>query len=268
MNAWDRGTWRTNEYSPRSSAGVGDTKSAATFSGPAEGWIPFSLKLLSIYNNYMENMCENYEKAKVTRTLPNCTCRECNQLTEEVVKKTVEASKAYDECLQRVKTSLMKKKIYEEIMKGEHDTFLYKFSEMLSKETSKSQVRFITISLDCTQDQIVNKVKICNNLITKLKFIPEDSQWVYEQRGESEEDCGKGLHIHLWMEKSKKSPFEITRDIAKPFGIAKNFVNVKTVPRSIAEKYMSGNKTESKMSKVSWDTVMRQKYSIAQIYKK
>lgn len=210
-------------------------------------------------------MSENSEICEFTNAQCaglNCTCKTCLERNLVVAKSNV---KAYQEALNKVKVALLKQQVLDEIRSGIHDFGSLKYSEMLRK--SEGEVRLVTISLDDKKfDDIKEAVDYCNRVIMKLKFIPKLSHWVYEQRGYDKETMGNGLHIHLIMPKTKKYPNEICRDLARPLQIAQNFVHVKTLPAEAAEKYLFGEKKDSKRDKQRFDAVMREHYGLKDKY--
>jgi hypothetical protein len=172
--------------------------------------------------------------------------------------------KCYDEALRIRLRSMMKKVIDQEIIDGVHDNPDWKFSEMAKK--SKSESRMITISLP---DNVYDKLEEFNKIIRTRKFLMKSTMWVYEQRGDNEDNMGKGLHIHILCPRTDKYPVEIKRDLAKPFNITKNFVHIRDIDTDIGKNYLLGGKQEeSKKIKMYYDKVMRAKYHIEEYYTK
>lgn len=225
-------------------------------------------------------MCENYEISLRTRTLSNCTCRECGEYRDWHRLKQESAQKAFQEQLHRVKTALMKKRVFEYLKEGHEDSSYCKFSELCVKHEENVSYRLVTISLDTSElflpedkgyvnaDRLVEMIDSSNARLRKLKFIPRGARWVFEQRGETVESIGQGLHIHIMFPVSKKPPNEIVRDIARPFKLKENFVHVATIPFHAANKYLTGDKQISKMKKQEMDKIMRKENNIENIYVK
>lgn len=211
--------------------------------------------------------CENYENHLRARTLSNCTCRECEALNIAYVERSAVNEKAFQEMLHRTKVRLLKKEVERYLKTGIEDTEHRKFSEMLGNE-KPVYCRMITISLPQTDyNNIPEIVKKVNKYIHKWKFIQAPSQWAYEQRGDSDETRGQGLHVHIITPFSKKPPHEIVRDIATPLKIERNFVHVKRMPIDAAEKYLFEQKTDKqKHLKQYHDNIMRQELNLEQKY--
>lgn len=102
------------------------------------------------------------------------------------------------------------------------------------------------------------------------------SEWVYEQRGTTEDEAGKGMHVHLLVQPLK--PISLTSIRKNTYNTFKSLVgNEKAVhvlackTESDVEKrrlYMSGVKDgEGKMVKCAVDQIWREKNNLQSIYK-
>lgn len=169
----------------------------------------------------------------------------------------------------QVEEKLFKKALTRTIMdrfaEGDYDSLAFKPSEFYRKESEK--FRFITISLP--SGDIPDTVRRVNKVLYSRKWLPANgTKWVYEQRGDTPEDCGDGLHIHM-IAHTTKVPCEIIRELAKTLSIAPNFIHVTTetdLPRFT--NYILGDKEPSKRTKQYYDRYMRIKHNIESFYQK
>lgn len=127
---------------------------------------------------------------------------------------------------------------------------------------------FITISLPHITD-IEALVRIMERVVMK-KWIQNNTwYYTYEQRGETEETCGEGLHIHLLILKNKRKS-QVIREISNTFKIAKNYVDVREGKTEQSYntrlEYLKGKKIDSKLDRVYIDRLFRQKKNLLDIY--
>ena len=161
--------------------------------------------------------------------------------------------------------------------------------DSLSKKSNKKYKNyFITITTPPNTDKhkfIDGCKKLFNNAVIDRGYM------VYEQRGETEETVGDGLHCHILAIRNDKysnskftnrllnqlikleinAKYKSIKQLLKlanldhsPF----SFQNIKdeTVPKKIA--YMEGNKNDEKLQKVKMDSVFRKTFDLEKIYKK
>lgn len=195
---------------------------------------------------------------------------EVQQDAEKLILKCAKFKKAFDEAVHRRMVKLITKyKVDEYLKKGELDLGEYCFGEMIKKEEENILVRFVTLSLDGTKNEdILDRVEWYNKFIKSRTYFPAGTKWVYEQRGESQDECGNGLHIHIIVPLSKKKQSELIRDIHNQTKLAKNFIDVKIRPLSHCLEYTTGAKNEHKNVKQAYDNVMRHQFGIEKLYSK
>ena len=159
----------------------------------------------------------------------------------------------------------------------------------LVQKNSKYENYFITITT--TQD------KDKNQFITQVEklfgcSVIDKGYLVFEQRGDSMETIGKGIHAHILAFRDNKkynhSKFMnrfldrlVKLDINKTYKSIKylkliaqkqsstfSFQNIKneTVQKKIA--YMEGDKNDEKLEKVKFDKIFRKQYNLSNIYRK
>lgn len=97
--------------------------------------------------------------------------------------------------------------------------------------------------------------------------------YVYEQKGETEDELGKGFHVHCRLLTSAQNyyPSHIHRDLSRIFTyVARQCIDVQPI-RNLNKciDYMSGNKPEEeKLKAVAMDTIWRQTVGLAAEVKK
>ena len=162
-----------------------------------------------------------------------------------------------------------------------------KIEELSSKRRSKYKNYFITLTTPPKTDKnkfIDGCKKLFNNAVIDRGYM------VFEQRGETVDTVGDGLHCHLLVMREKythskfsnrllnqliklninenyksvKQLFKLANLSSSPF----SFQNIKdeTVEKKLA--YIQGNKNDEKLLKVQFDTVFRKKFDLQEIYKK
>lgn len=170
-----------------------------------------------------------------------------------------------NQCVNKFLMKEAQKEAEKRIKSGQYDLPHKKFSEIIQFEKEEKCVRrFITISLSDQKIESKKQIEEYNTILRKIKWI-EEAEWVYEQRGETELDIGKGPHVHILC-KAKKIPAHIIRELSQKYGVQKNFVNVKTV-RNIKgiQKYMNGEKSNEKLKKVDYDKVWRENLGVPHV---
>lgn len=139
-------------------------------------------------------------------------------------------------------------------------------TDNIDNKTKTKKYYFITINpIECEKNDLD---KIMSG-ICKKKWIKIYS-YVYEQRGKSEEEIGKGKHIHILIEKNKKKN-EVIKEIHNTI---KQYCDKEKVDvKEITEKekndrinYMKGNKCNDKKLLVEMDKIWRNKNGIKDYY--
>ncbi len=125
---------------------------------------------------------------------------------------------------------------------------------------------FITISFPDTKG-ILGK----HGKIGKKKWVSQNEyHYSIEQRGDTVETMGKGMHIHILIKDLRKRRSHIIRELASTFNIKKNFIDVRQSNKAglyeIRKNYIMGVKTQDKMKKVAIDRIFRQKNNLRQYY--
>lgn len=104
-----------------------------------------------------------------------------------------------------------------------------------------------------------------------------DFLYTIEQRGETEEDCGKGIHSHLLLTWDKSMSKKVRQYAGETFNriIGSNNNNIININKIIREyyndkiDYMNGLKWDSeKDQKLKMDLIFRQKNNLSSLYKK
>lgn len=137
------------------------------------------------------------------------------------------------------------------------------------RKIKKNAHFFVTISLP--PDSNLEEIKKVMERIVMKKWI-QNQKWyyVFEQRGETMETAGDGLHIHLLILKNKKRKSQCLREIASTFKISKNFVDVRegnTEELYVKRlNYLKGDKNDKKLMKVKIDLLFRQNNNLRDIY--
>lgn len=161
------------------------------------------------------------------------------------------------------------------------------------KETEKQAIAerskkicFFTIN-PCKEHTIQTLQATMVNFLKKKYLQEVDVMWTFEQRGETPEDAGRGLHIHILFKKPSGKNTQPSMIINETFNTFKNLYgslspNSRTAILASAYKiypiefynekleYMKGNKyinAEDKQQKLKIDTIFRQINNLQLIYK-
>lgn len=101
----------------------------------------------------------------------------------------------------------------------------------------------------------------------------KDNPLVFEQRGKTEDEIGKGCHIHFIANKDSMAKNHLFRELKKIFqSVVGNdlHINIKPCPESWRDDkiaYMKGEKwEESKLDSVKLNKDFREKYNLDNIY--
>jgi hypothetical protein len=156
------------------------------------------------------------------------------------------------------------KAIVEERLRGSTANPLMKIIKDAGKEERKVYTTWwATASLDDKKD-IKDNLKNIHKAMTK-KWI-EKYEYVIEQRGETEEEAGKGIHVH-YIITGKKAPSQILRELASTLKIDQSFIKLKPANNIDGlRSYMTGQKTPEKLKKVEIDKIFREKHNIETYY--
>ena len=156
------------------------------------------------------------------------------------------------------------KVIVEERLRGSTANPLMKIIKDAGKEGKKVYTTWwATASLDDKKD-IKDNLKNIQKAMTK-KWI-EKYEYVIEQRGETEEEAGKGIHVH-YLITGKKPYSQIQRELANTLQVDKAYIHVKPANNIDGlRSYMAGQKTDEKLKKVEIDKFFRTKHNIESYY--
>lgn len=156
-------------------------------------------------------------------------------------------------------------------------------------KNSKYENYFITITTTPDKDKF--------QFITQIQklfgcSVIDKGYLVFEQRGDSMETIGQGIHAHIlaFRDNKKYNHSKFTNRLLGmlvKLGINKTYKSIKslllkaskksstfsfqnikneTVDKKIA--YIEGNKNEDKLQKVEYDKIFREKYKLSKIYRK
>lgn len=184
-------------------------------------------------------------------------------------------AKAYYRAIQDAEASLIRQRVEDGDFEGMPE--LEKIYSQIKnrRKNGGALYEYEWVTVNCAPgvqlEDVQRKVeKFVNRKIVKR------AEWVYEQRGTTEEDMGSGMHVHMLVQQSG-SLFhgDFSRNAKNTF---KSLVgnpnaihilgckNVKDVENR--RKYMSGEKDdEAKMRKVSIDKLWRRKNNLLPYYK-
>ncbi len=161
--------------------------------------------------------------------------------------------------------------------------------EELSSTNPRKKYKNYFITITSTPE--TDKLKFINGCKKLLdNAVIDRGYMVFEQRGETMETVGKGLHCHLLLIREKYTHSKFSRRLleqlikleinetyksykqllklanlnSSPF----SFQNIKdeTVPKKL--NYIQGNKNDEKLTKVEFDKVFRKTFDLQVIYKK
>ncbi len=145
------------------------------------------------------------------------------------------------------------------------------------KLNDSKYLAFITINPK-PETKLSTLQKAMDKFLAK-EWIQGDVYYTYEQRGENPDECGKGLHCHILLERNGKRPSHLTRETFNTF---KNLYGKRPKDKIISNdykfyghtflhdkiEYMKGNKwDESKSNKISIDKIFREKSNLQLYYK-
>lgn len=116
--------------------------------------------------------------------------------------------------------------------------------------------------------------------VVKKKWL-SGCEYVYEQKGESDEDMGKGAHVHILCKQSKQGDRNKTKcsmikevwDTCSRLGVdvLENCINVKLIPKKDlgqVQMYLKGEKKDDKKSLAcEYDVRWRAKHGLNAIYR-
>lgn len=139
---------------------------------------------------------------------------------------------------------------------------------LYQSKPSKDKIFWITINPPSNIDvrKFINRV----HSSTECPYMP-NMRYTFEQRGETLDEMGKGLHVHILVDKKPKySPKNIINNLSSFFKLDKPSIDVRVYPAHFRQdkiEYLSGNKDDkSKNLKLEIDKKFRAHYSLNTIY--
>lgn len=184
-----------------------------------------------------------------------------------------------------------KHNIHTDVVVDNYEDLKAQIDELKSKYGCNKKYRNYFVTITSTKDKDKNQFILEIKKLFKIAVISE-GYLVFEQRGETQEEVGKGLHAHMLLfrneEKYNHSKFK-KRFLEKliKLKINKNYTSIKQLdyyckqPQAIFSfqniknetvknklKYIKGNKENAKLTKVCYDKIFRNKYKLDDIYKK
>lgn len=143
---------------------------------------------------------------------------------------------------------------------------------LMMKDDTKKKIFWITINpKPLTQDETINFIQRVKSLMGKT-YLPNIA-FTFEQRGETLEHLGKGVHAHILCDKNPKvAPKNIINNLASYFKLFcnHNSIDVKLYPYTYREdkiRYLRGDKEDpEKLQKVEIDRQFRDKFKLDLIY--
>jgi len=150
-----------------------------------------------------------------------------------------------------------------------------RYNHLKKQEEIKENSKYIFITINpnaqITLLDFINKV---DKMMGK-KWIT-NYLYVYEQRGETEAELGKGFHFHCILEKPKGKPYShMIRELSNSANSVCDtsnfhFFNIKSISEEECQRkiiYITGRKAdEAKHLKQQMDIVWRQKHNLLSFY--
>lgn len=137
---------------------------------------------------------------------------------------------------------------------------------------SKCQENWFSLDINPRENiMLANFMTGVSGFLTKDAVIR--AEWAYEQRGEDEENMGKGFHVHINLiySRCRKDLLTAAQKFFKEFASAENInVRVLALQKDLMHRqnYIRGIKTKEKLAKVAMDKPFREKNKIKDIYSK
>lgn len=150
-----------------------------------------------------------------------------------------------------------------------------RFSHLQRVEELQSKCKYIFLTINPNPHiTLQDFIKTCEKMMSKPWI--QNYLYVYEQRGETLEDCGKGFHFHAIIEKpSNKSYKHIVREMSSSANRLcdtsnYHFYNLKNITEEEKERkiqYITGRKADtSKHAKQDMDIPFRERNKLLSYY--
>lgn len=132
----------------------------------------------------------------------------------------------------------------------------------------------ITVNPDSSNQKIDKLVPLIDRFL-KLEYI-DSFKFVFEQRGKTEEEMGKGVHCHMLIPRQRVPQSHLERDAKRIFVSicdvdnwhCLNFKYINDEDENLAKvvDYMMGKKNTEKMASVKIDKIWRKKLGLEEFY--
>jgi hypothetical protein len=152
---------------------------------------------------------------------------------------------------------------------------LVRYQYVADQEKIKQKCPYLWFTVNPNPNITVHEfISIMNKMMTKPWIV--NYLYVYEQRGESEGECGKDYHFHAIIKKpTNKSYAHILRELSSSANrvcdtSVSNFLNLKNISEEEKERkiiYITGRKTDPlKWLKQDMDIIFREKERLLSFY--
>lgn len=146
--------------------------------------------------------------------------------------------------------------------------------DIKDKEDKKFKTDFIFLTVNPRSNVLLSDfVNICHKCVNKSYI--KQFLYVIEQRGESEDELGKGFHAHFLINKGDYRPSHFNRDFASNFKKVCDVDNMHCFnvqlckPQDVPKRqnYITSIKDDvAKHTKQQFDKIFRKKYAIKDYY--
>lgn len=183
-------------------------------------------------------------------------------------------AKAHLKAVQDAEATLIRKKVQEGEYQGIEE--LQEYQQLLRNKNKNGGAMhlYYFVTVNCKPDVQLSELTTKVDKYVQRKFIKK-AEWVYEQRGSTELEMGKGMHCHILVTQRgdcHDGQFkQNTRNTFKTLvGNPQTHVDIRAVkPEYVDDKreYMRGQKTgEGKVEKCEIDVIWRQKNNLEKYY--
>lgn len=184
-----------------------------------------------------------------------------DKVTNEVIEKAVKRKTVKEYKEGKIKTGDKEiDEVIDEDIKG---------AKKIRKEYKKKDISYYFITINPKECEIYD-LEIIMKKILKKKWC-EMYCYVYEQRGKTEDEQGKGKHIHMIIKKktAKSSAIKEIYESIKEYCDNKECIDIREISKygkAIRERYMRGEKAEIKLQSVEIDKKWRRENKLKEIY--
>lgn len=183
-------------------------------------------------------------------------------------------ARAHLKAVQDAEATLIRKKVQEGDFTGIEE--LMEYQQLLRNKNGNGGAihTYYFVTVNCKPDVQIHELQKKVNKYVNRKFIAE-CEYVYEQRGSTEFELGKGKHVHILVKQRgdcHDGQFkQNTRNTFKSLvGNPQTHVDIRAVKEAyVSDKrdYMRGQKTgEGKQEKVEMDKIYRAQNNLEEYY--